>query len=177
MAQSTGEAATTCSSSTTGSWQLGADMHWAHAVSPDMIHWRHLPLALAPSSRWTRCDGCFPPEARSTINGTRYPNLYRRENSAPQDATLRDACTLSRSPMFATSSDRQLPHLAEMESSLSCNLRRSAANRVSATHFSGKTANLYLGVRRRFPQRGVAFSSIVLAICVSGISPPVAAGK
>src|ERR1700676_4457625 len=23
------------------------DMHWAHATSEDMIHWRHLPVALA----------------------------------------------------------------------------------------------------------------------------------
>ena len=35
------------------------DMHWAHAVSPDMIHWRHLPLALAPSPDGPDADGCF----------------------------------------------------------------------------------------------------------------------
>lgn len=22
------------------------DMHWGHAVSPDMVHWKHLPVAL-----------------------------------------------------------------------------------------------------------------------------------
>ena len=35
------------------------DMHWAHAVSPDMIHWRHLPVALAPTLGWDDADGCF----------------------------------------------------------------------------------------------------------------------
>ncbi len=25
-------------------------MHWAHAVSPDMVHWEHLPIALYPDS-------------------------------------------------------------------------------------------------------------------------------
>ena len=25
------------------------DMHWGHAVSSDMIHWRHEPIALAPT--------------------------------------------------------------------------------------------------------------------------------
>src|SRR6266566_6183675 len=33
------------------------DMHWAHAVSEDMIHWRHLPIALAPSPGQSDADG------------------------------------------------------------------------------------------------------------------------
>ena len=27
------------------------DMHWAHAVGPNAIHWRHFPVALAPTKR------------------------------------------------------------------------------------------------------------------------------
>lgn len=35
------------------------DMHWAHGVSPDMVHWKHLPVALAPTPGGPDADGCF----------------------------------------------------------------------------------------------------------------------
>jgi beta-fructofuranosidase len=35
------------------------DMHWAHAVSSDMIHWRHMPVAMAPTPGWDDAQGCF----------------------------------------------------------------------------------------------------------------------
>ena len=40
------------------------DMHWAHAVSPDMVHWRHLPVALSPTPGGPTVKGVFR-EARS----------------------------------------------------------------------------------------------------------------
>ena len=35
------------------------DMHWAHAFSPDMVHWRHMPIALSPQRGGPDRDGCF----------------------------------------------------------------------------------------------------------------------
>src|SRR5580698_11677140 len=35
------------------------DMHWNHATSPDLIHWKHQPLALSPTPGSYDAFGCF----------------------------------------------------------------------------------------------------------------------
>jgi beta-fructofuranosidase len=35
------------------------DMHWSHAISPDLIYWKHMPMALSPTPGSYDADGCF----------------------------------------------------------------------------------------------------------------------
>ena len=84
------------------------DMHWAHAVSDDMIHWRHLPIALAPTPRWDDADGCFTGSAVDD-HGTATSLYTGVKTVAPERATLRDGVHNFREVVcLATSDDPQL---------------------------------------------------------------------
>jgi beta-fructofuranosidase len=84
------------------------DMHWAHAVSPDMIHWKHLPVALAPTPGWADGDGCFTGSAVDN-RGTATILYTGVKTVAPQFATLRDGTNNFREVQcLATSDDPQL---------------------------------------------------------------------
>ena len=43
-------------------------MHWGHAVSSDLLHWRYLPVALAPDMDYDK-DGCFSGSAVTLPDG------------------------------------------------------------------------------------------------------------
>lgn len=43
-------------------------MHWGHAVSEDLLHWEHLPVALAPDEAYD-IDGCFSGSAATLPDG------------------------------------------------------------------------------------------------------------
>ncbi len=62
------------------------DMHWAHAVSPDMVHWTRLPIALAPTPGGPDAQGCFTGTAvldhgRPTFLYTGVQNAVRAEST------------------------------------------------------------------------------------------------
>jgi beta-fructofuranosidase len=84
------------------------DMHWAHSASVDMIHWRHLPVALSPNPDGPDRDGCF---SGSTVIDHGVPTiLYTAVRSTtPEDATLRDGThNFHESQCIAKSNDPQL---------------------------------------------------------------------
>src|ERR1700752_4335100 len=66
------------------------NMHWAHATSPDMIHWQHESIAIAPTPGGPDSDGVF---SGSAVLDNRIPAvIYTGVASPPSDAeaTLRD---------------------------------------------------------------------------------------
>jgi len=84
------------------------DMHWNHAVSEDMVKWKHLPIALAPTPGWDDADGCFTGSAVDD-HGTATIVYTGVKTVAPERATLRDGHANFREVQcLATSKDREL---------------------------------------------------------------------
>ncbi len=70
------------------------DMHWDHAVSSDMVRWKHLPVALAPTPGGPDKDGCF---TGSMVDDKGVPTiLYTGVNPEVQ------CLAISRDPMLRT---------------------------------------------------------------------------
>ncbi|HUB51589.1 MAG TPA: glycoside hydrolase family 32 protein [Terracidiphilus sp.] len=64
-------------------------MYWGHAASADMVHWRHLPVALAPTPGGPDADGCWTGTA-AAIDG-QVALLYAAVKAAPRGrATIKD---------------------------------------------------------------------------------------
>src|SRR5262249_22362603 len=65
------------------------DMHWNHAISDDMIRWKHLPIALAPTPGGDDSEGCFTGSAVDD-HGTATILYTGVKTVPPEQATLRD---------------------------------------------------------------------------------------
>ncbi|HEX3661950.1 MAG TPA: glycoside hydrolase family 32 protein [Acidobacteriaceae bacterium] len=64
------------------------DMHWGHAISPDRVRWRHLPIALSPTPGGPDAAGCFTGSALH--DNDRVAILYTGVVAAPlNEATIR----------------------------------------------------------------------------------------
>ncbi len=65
------------------------DMHWGHAVSSDTVHWRHLPVALAPTPGGPDSAGCFTGTA--LVQNGRVIMMYTGVRAVSlDDATVKD---------------------------------------------------------------------------------------
>ena len=91
------------------------DMHWGHAVSADMIHWRHEPVALAPTPGGPDSEGCFSGSA-VVYNGVPTVIYTGVQNAASKDVTLHDAADkLRETQMLATAADDNLLRWNKLE--------------------------------------------------------------
>jgi beta-fructofuranosidase len=86
------------------------DMSWDHAVSPDMLHWKHLPVALTPTPGTYDSFGVFSGSAIAV--GKRVYAVYTgTQHSGPDKATIRDgANNVQESQCLAWSDDPMLIH-------------------------------------------------------------------
>ena len=68
---------------------MWGDIHWGHAISKDMLHWRHLPVALAPTHDAADSAGCFTGTA-AVLNG-KLAVMYTGVRAVPLlEATVKD---------------------------------------------------------------------------------------
>jgi beta-fructofuranosidase len=90
-------------------------MHWGHAISPDMIHWRHEPIALAPTPGGPDSEGCFSGSA--VVFEGKPTFIYTGvQNAPPSEITLRDGNDkLRETQMLATAEDGKLLHWKKLE--------------------------------------------------------------
>ncbi|HUN84368.1 MAG TPA: glycoside hydrolase family 32 protein [Terracidiphilus sp.] len=86
------------------------DMHWGHAVSTDMVHWRHEPIALAPTPGGLDSEGCFSGSA-AVVDGVPTVVYTGVENAPPNQVTLHDGNNkLRETQLLAIAEDDLLLH-------------------------------------------------------------------
>jgi beta-fructofuranosidase len=80
-------------------------MHWAHAVSPDLIHWKHLPVALSPTPGSYDAYGCF---TGSVLPGAEVPTILYTGVTKVSTAGDHSRRRLREVQCLATSTDPEL---------------------------------------------------------------------
>ena len=64
-------------------------MHWGHVVSKDLLHWKHLPAALAPDEEYDKI-GCFSGSATELGDGRQLLIYTAVDQEKMEDGTVRD---------------------------------------------------------------------------------------
>ncbi len=84
------------------------DMHWGHSTSADMVHWKHLPVAISPTPGGPDAGGCFT--GTTVVDGGMVTAIYTGVVSVPEDqATIRNGTnSLRESQCLAFSADPEL---------------------------------------------------------------------
>ena len=67
-------------------------MHWGHAVSSDLLHWKYLPAVLAPDQPYDR-DGCFSGGAIELPDGRHMIMYTGVAKERQEDGSLKDIQT------------------------------------------------------------------------------------
>ena len=67
-------------------------MHWGHVVSKDLLHWKHLPAALAPDEDYDKI-GCFSGSATELGDGRQLLIYTAVDQEKMEDGTVRDIQT------------------------------------------------------------------------------------
>ena len=89
---------------------IWGDMHWGHAVSTDMVHWHHEPIALAPTPASPDSEGCFSGSA-VVYNGVPTIIYTGVQNALANFVTLHDGNDkLRETQLLATAEDDKLLH-------------------------------------------------------------------
>lgn len=71
-------------------------IHWGHAMSKDLVHWQHLPIALTPTPDSVDAEGCW---SGCMVNNNGTPTIIYSGNYQGRQL-----------PCIATSSDEELIH-------------------------------------------------------------------
>ncbi|HEV2324867.1 MAG TPA: glycoside hydrolase family 32 protein [Terracidiphilus sp.] len=84
------------------------NMHWGHAMSEDMVHWKHLPVALSPTPGGPDSAGCFTGTA--VVQNGRVELMYTGVRAIPlEQATIKDGNPpLRESQCLAVANDPEL---------------------------------------------------------------------
>jgi len=113
------------------------DIHWGHAISPDMVHWKHLPVALAPTPGASDADGCF--SGTAVVQDGQVALIYTGVRSVPEaQATIKHGVNSFRETQcLALSNDPILTTWSKLSTPLLSDPRQAWTSLVFVIHLHG----------------------------------------